>query len=84
MQVDLISLQDFVLQIRDDVQLSYLNHVLSLSLKQSGYGRSIRAVELNEVNSLTIYSDTSSLEIFINDGQEVLQLVFMENYLIKI
>ena len=71
MQVDFDKSQDFVLQIRDDVQLSYLNHVLSLSLKQSGYGRSIRAVELNEVNSLTIYSDTSSLEIFINDGQEV-------------
>ena len=64
MQVDFDKSQDFVLQIRDDVQLSYLNHVLSLSLKQSGYGRSIRAVELNEVNSLTIYSDTSSLEVF--------------------
>ena len=71
MQVDFDNSQDFILQIRDDVELSYQNQVLSLNMKQSGYGRSSRAVELKEVNSLTVYSDTSSLEIFINDGQEV-------------
>ena len=71
MQVDFDGSQDFILQIRDDVKLSYQNQVLSLNLKESGYGRSSRSVELKEVNSLTVYSDTSSLEIFINDGQEV-------------
>lgn len=82
--------QDFKIQIRDDIILQYQNHILSLSLKESGYGRDIRSTILEQIQEITIFSDTSSLEIFINDGQVVFttrvysktlhqQLIFLSN-----
>ena len=37
-------------------------------MNESGYGRDIRHLELEHLDSLIIYSDTSSIEMFINDG----------------
>ena len=37
----------------------------------SGYGRGMRAVEIEAVDSMRIFSDNSSLEIFLNNGEEV-------------
>lgn len=63
--------EDIEIQIRDDVKLVYRNKILTLSLKDSGYGRTARSVEISNINEITVFSDTSSLEIFINHGQEV-------------
>lgn len=60
------------LNLRDDVQLSYENHVLSLELGKSGHGRTKRTVYLESLRSFTVFSDTSSLELFINGGEEVM------------
>ena len=38
---------------------------------RSGYGRDMRAVEIEAVTSMRIFSDNSSLEIFLNNGEEV-------------
>lgn len=72
MNVQFDKSQGFDIQLRDDVHCIYHNHVFTLSLGESGCGRTTRSVELDEVRNLTIFSDTSSLEIFINDGEEVL------------
>ncbi|WP_044600351.1 glycoside hydrolase family 32 protein [Candidatus Stoquefichus massiliensis] len=71
MNIELEENKDFHLKIRDDAHLTYQNHILTLSLGQSGHGRATRSIEINEVYQMTIFSDTSSLEIFINDGQTV-------------
>lgn len=60
------------LNLRDDVRLSYEDHVLSLELGKSGRGRTKRTVYLESFQSFTVFSDTSSLEIFINGGEEVI------------
>lgn len=64
--------EDFKLQIRADVTLGYQNKLLTLALGKSGCGRKERHIILPEIHHLTIFSDTSSLEIFINKGQEVM------------
>lgn len=71
MNIALSESKDFDLSIRDDVHLIYENQVLTLTLGKSGRGRTKRSIEINEISNITIFSDTSSLEIFINDGQTV-------------
>lgn len=64
--------QSFEVKLRKDVTLKYAQQLFTLSLKESGYGRDERHVEIGNVQSIDIYSDSSSLEIFINDGEKVL------------
>lgn len=71
MKVEFDNYQEFNINIRDDVQFIYQNNVLTLSLGESGCGRTNRSVQLNEITDFTIYSDTSSIEIFVNGGKEV-------------
>lgn len=65
------SSQEFDINIREDVKFTYQDNVLTLSLGESGCERTIRSTILNEISDLTIFSDTSSLEIFVNGGKEV-------------
>lgn len=62
----------FTIHLRKDVKISYKDHLLTLTLQESGYGRDIRHVEINHIQEIDIFSDTSSLEIFINKGENVL------------
>lgn len=62
---------EFEISFREDCKLSFNNKVFKLELGKSGYGRDMRAVEINDVNFLRIFSDNSSLEIFLNNGEEV-------------
>ncbi|XJS10852.1 glycoside hydrolase family 32 protein [Aerococcaceae bacterium WGS1372] len=65
----------FELNLRQDSQLSYdaKEGVLRLSHGESGYGRRHRYIQLSDqpLQQLRIFSDTSSLEIFVNDGDAV-------------
>ena len=63
--------QDFELYLRESVVLRYRDSVLRLDLTGCGAGRGVRGVSLEEVHDLWILSDTSSLEIFVNGGEEV-------------
>lgn len=72
-QINLVpNCQKFQINLRKDVQLLYDGQVLTLSLKESGFGRDTRHVEINHIAALDIFSDTSSLEIFINKGEKVM------------
>lgn len=66
------STQTFEIHLRKDVQLKYDGSVLTLSLKESGFGRQKRHVEIKHIDEIGIFSDTSSLEIFINKGEKVM------------
>lgn len=59
---------DFDLYLREDVILSYKDKVLKLDMGDSSYGRDIRKIKINKVDNIRVFSDRSSLEIFINDG----------------
>lgn len=63
---------DLTLQLREDVTLSYEDQVLTLSMGKSGWGRTQRTMELEKLEDLTVFSDTSSIEIFVNGGEEVM------------
>ncbi len=62
----------FSLKLRKDVSLSYKEGLLTFSLGPSGYGRESRHIEIEEIREIAIFSDTSSLEIFINGGERVI------------
>ncbi len=66
-----INNRPFELQIRQDVRLIYEDGLLTLAFKESGAGRSERHIELagRTVEQIDLFSDTSSLEIFINRGE---------------
>ena len=71
LKIDFENLFEFEIGLREDCKLSFNNKIFKLELGKSGYGRDMRGVEINSVNSLRIFSDNSSLEIFLNDGEEV-------------
>lgn len=63
--------EDVRLSLRKGVTLSFDKGILTLDLGNCGSGRTFRQAELKELKSLQIFSDTSSLEIFVNEGQQV-------------
>lgn len=64
-----INNQEFKLTLRSDMVIDYHNQLLTFTMKDSGYGRDARHIEVSNVDNLTIFSDTTSLEVFINDGE---------------
>lgn len=72
---------DFEIKLREDCKLSFRNGLFKLELGKSGYGRKMRAVEISSINSLRVFSDNSSLEIFLNYGEEVFSTRIYNNNL---
>lgn len=62
--------EDFTLLLRESAVLRYRDRVLSLDLTDCGAGRKIQGVRVKEIHGIQVLSDTSSLEIFVNDGEE--------------
>lgn len=60
----------FKLELRHDAVLVYDGKICTLSLKESGAGRTSRNVRIPNLEQVDIFSDRSSLEIFFNHGQE--------------
>lgn len=63
--------KQFHISLRKDVELNYQDDIFTLKMGNSGFGRTERHIEINEINSIDIFSDRSSLEIFINKGEAV-------------
>ena len=73
MVINLDQCDKFESIIKDCATLNYdkENKLFTLSFINGGYGRSSRSVKLDKLNNLRVLCDTSSLEIFINHGEEV-------------
>lgn len=71
MNVNFEKCENMFLTLRCGVSLYYKDGVLVLNLGECGSERTTRSVAVSELDNLRIYSDTSSLEIFVNDGAEV-------------
>lgn len=68
------------IQLREDVFLSWEKGLFRLNMGKSGHGRKERIAEIKQLRNLTIFSDTSAIEIFINDGENVMTTrVYSEN-----
>lgn len=78
MIIDIENSKNFLVKM-EDVKLSYDNNIFSLEMQESGEGRNKRSVYLEELKKLHIFVDTSSIEIFINDGEEVFTSRFYPN-----
>lgn len=63
--------RSMTMTLRPGVTLVYRDGLLTLDLGDKGCGRTSRSVELESLRELQIFSDTSSLEIFVNGGREV-------------
>lgn len=66
--------ENFNMILEDNIKLSYSKKekIFTLQfLNESGAGRKKRAVKLNKLQSLHLYRDYSSIEVFINQGEEV-------------
>lgn len=73
MRIDVEKEADFVLQLRKGAYLSYdmKKRVVTLTFEECGYGRTSRSASIKQLDNILIYADTSSLEIFVNDGSSV-------------
>lgn len=71
LNIDFRESNKFEIILREDCKLSFSDNVFKLELGKSGYGRDMRAVEIDYIYSIKIFSDNSSLEIFLNNGEEV-------------
>lgn len=58
-------------EIRQGAVLTWKDGVFTLSFRDGGYGRTTRSCALSCLEQLHIFCDTSSIEVFINGGQEV-------------
>ncbi len=63
--------REFELLLRESARLAYRDGILRFDLTGCGAGRKERSVRLSKVRDLWILSDTSSVEIFVNGGEEV-------------
>lgn len=70
MNINLEKETDLSIIFRKDCTLNYdaATHVLTLDMGTCGDGRTTRKMKLESLSNLTVFSDTSTLEIFVNDG----------------
>lgn len=68
------NMKNLKIDLREDTSIIFdiEEKVLKLSHGKSGYGRDLRGIELESLNSLRIFMDNSVMEIFINGGQHVM------------
>lgn len=59
----------FCLTLRKDVRLSWNGSLFVLDMGNSGSGRTQRHLEISSLQRISVFSDTSSLEIFLNHGE---------------
>ena len=59
--------QSFKLHLRG-INMNYEDGLLTIDMNKSGSGRGVKHIKIPEMNNMTLFSDTSSLELFINDG----------------
>lgn len=69
-EIQLSDLPDeFTIHFRKDIVLKYQNKVFTLKMKDSGMGRNSRNIPVGSLKEISIFSDSSSLEIFLNHGE---------------
>lgn len=68
--VEFSSCESMQMTLREDITLTYSDHILTLNLGNHGAGRTTRSVYVESLEHLQIFADTSSIELFVNHGEE--------------
>lgn len=71
LHVDFEVSRDFVLKLRESAELRYEEGILILDITSCGSGRMHRGITIKTIEDIRIFSDSSSLEIFVNRGEVV-------------
>lgn len=64
-----IASKPFAISVRNDADIVWDGSVLTLRMNESGAGRSERHIDLSDMRTLEIFSDVSSLELFVDEGR---------------
>ena len=70
--------ESFDISLRKDINISLKNGIFTLKMGDSGFGRTERSCHIDCTDSVRIFSDTSSVEIFVN-GEVFSSRVYEEN-----
>lgn len=70
-ELNIFDIVDIDLQI-GEISITFNNNLFSLDLSKCGMLREIKTIEIDKLKNLKILKDTTSIEIFINDGEFVL------------
>lgn len=70
-EVEFYSCKKLEIILRDEIEITFENEILTLNLEKCGYGRTTRSVNISTLNNLQIFLDNSCIEIFVNSGEEV-------------
>lgn len=71
LELELYSVSELHMQVAEDVYVTYSQEIVEFSMGESGCGRTKRSVKLTNLTHVQIFVDTSSIELFINHGEEV-------------
>lgn len=83
--IDFTTCKDMKMTVREGITLEYCDHILKLDLGKEGAGRTSRSVKLDQLDKLHLFVDTTSIEVFVNDGKEVFtSRIYGANGLVKI
>ena len=63
--------RNFEIIVRKGCFIKFENGLISLSFNEIGHGRTVRAYETKNVDNIRIFCDSSSVEIFANNGKIV-------------
>ena len=63
--------KEMELQLNEEICMTMKEGLFTLDIHACGAGRDQRSVALDHLDDIQIFSDTTSLEIFLNDGTEV-------------
>ncbi len=63
--------KEMELQLNEEICITMKEGLFTLDIHACGAGRDQRSVALDHLDDIQIFSDTTSLEIFLNDGTEV-------------
>lgn len=78
-EISNIASHDTEILIRHGCAITYRNRLLTLSFGPKGMGRRSRSVVIEKLDSLRILSDASSIEVFVNGGEEAFSSRFYPN-----
>ncbi len=72
-EIDFKNKINFKMVVKEGATLEYSKdtNLFSLYFDETGYGRTKRSCYLEDIKNIRVFLDTSSIEIFINDGEEV-------------
>lgn len=71
LELQLDGCKQLTLSLSEEIRLTYQDQLFTLDITACGCGRTTRSVHLAQLHDLHLFSDTSSLEVFLNEGSEV-------------